>query len=324
MLGPVSALQSTRYHGSRKLAREDLLPPEERCPVCGARGSRALVQRLQDDPEVDLLRCDACGACSAARMPTPDLLERYYAGYYREGGEKATFHDVGLLARHVWRALDPAALGARLRVLDFGGGEGALSRHLAGLHRAARDDGHTSIALVDFERTPAARGEGWTLEQVRTLEEAPGAFDVVLASSILEHVPALGEVLRALFARVARPGFFYARTPFIEPFCRLSRRVDVTYPGHVHDLGERFWSRVVATFGLRGARLVVSRPSPVETRLRDAPLRTLAAHALKLPAFLEARLRAPAATPRLWTLVGGWEVVLRFDPLPGPPDGGPA
>jgi hypothetical protein len=52
---------------------------------------------------------------------------------------------------------------------------------------------------------------------------------------------------------------------------------------------------------------VLGRPSIVQSGLRDEPVPTLAAHALKLPARVES----------LWTrhprvkLYGGWEVVLR-------------
>lgn len=309
-------LQSTQYHGSLKLSSAELEDAGSRCPVCLADGPRTVVHRLQEDPDVDFLRCGRCGACSAQRMPTPELLERYYASYYDDAEHKATFHDVEKLAQHVWRSIEPGVLGDRLRILDFGGGEGLLSKRIAELHRAARPGGFSEIRLVDFHESPPERTEAWSLEQHRTLDELPDAHELVIASSILEHVPELNGSLRGLFERVARPGFFYARTPYIEPFFRLSKRIDVTYPGHVHDMGDRFWNGVPATFGLRGVRIVVSRPSPVETRLQDAPLRTLAAHVLKLPAFLEARLRGASGAPRLWTLVGGWECVLRFDPLP--------
>jgi hypothetical protein len=74
----------------------------------------------------------------------------------------------------------------------------------------------------------------------------------------------------------------------------------------VHDLGDDFWGMLARWFPVP-LEPVVSRPSIVQSGLRDEPVPTLAAYALKLPARVES----------LWTrhprakLYGGWEVVLR-------------
>ena len=130
--------------------------------------------------------------------------------------------------------------------------------------------------------------------------------------AIIEHIPLLKPMIEELFTKIGRPGWFYARTPYIEPFCKVSKKVDMTYPGHVHDMGDRFWNAVPATYGLRGATVVHSRPSPVDTGFRQSPTRALAAHLFKFPARLEGLLRS-GPKDRLWTLVGGWELVLRLE-----------
>ena len=61
------------------------------------------------------------------------------------------------------------------------------------------------------------------------------------------------------------------------------------------------------------ARVVASGPSPVETRFGQAPLRTLLAHALKLPARVECILLGGTDRRMVWTLVGGREAVIRFE-----------
>ncbi len=95
------------------------------------------------------------------------------------------------------------------------------------------------------------------------------------------------------------------------PLARLIGKFDLTYPAHVHDMGSSFWNRFVQTFGLR-ADLIVSRASLIETAFREAPVRTVAAFIMKLPSHLELALRHPRPVDPIWTLVGGWEVVLRF------------
>jgi len=309
------SVASTHYHGSRFLREEDLREPSERCPVCLAAGERRFLHRLQERPDVDLVRCSSCWASSATRMPTPELLADYYGGYYEGADDMVTFANVDRFARHIFGALDPAGLSDRLRVLDYGGGDGSLGRRIAERYRMARHDGFCEITLVDVQDAPDRAEEGWSLVQTGDLAEAlgRGPFDLVVASAVLEHVPDVHDVFRGLFGAVRRPGTFYARTPYVEPLLRLSKKVDVTYPAHVHDMGDRFWGRVVETFGLRDARLVASRPSPVETSFKQAPLRTAIAHALKLPARLEGALLGSRGRDMFWTVVGGWEALLRFE-----------
>ena len=76
-------------------------------------------------------------------------------------------------------------------------------------------------------------------------------------------------------------------------------------------MGSVFWGRFIETFGMKG-RMLSSRPSLVETTFAHAPARTLLAHALKAPAMLEQALLGRNRPPR-WSLVGGWEAVMRFE-----------
>jgi hypothetical protein len=88
---------------------------------------------------------------------------------------------------------------------------------------------------------------------------------------------------------------------------RLFPSIDLTFPGHVHDMGPAYWNHFMTTLGFPG-ELLASRPSIVETTLRQAPLRTVAAHLLKAPSHLECRLRGNAWSRPAWGYVGGWEV----------------
>jgi SAM-dependent methyltransferase len=249
-------------------------------------------------------------------MPTEACLERYYGEYYDGLDEERTFHDIERLGRHVWKSIDLAGRDGRLRILDFGGGDGSLAKWIARYRPGQRTQGPDELVLVDLQESAPSEEADFTFQQVRELSAAEGTFDLVLASAIIEHVPLLQPVIRELFSKAARPGWFYARTPYVEPFCRLSKKIDVTFPGHVHDMGDRFWNAVPRTFALGDATIVHSRPSPVDTSFWQSPVRALAAHLFKLPARLEGGLFGSKDRRMFWTLVGGWEVVLRFDPRP--------
>jgi hypothetical protein len=89
--------------------------------------------------------------------------------------------------------------------------------------------------------------------------------------------------------------------------------LDFTFPGHVHDLGPRFWDRVLETFSLDGT-ILRSEPSPVETTLSKHFFRTIAAATLKFPARLERCMQSTRfPRRRWWQLVGGWEILFRLD-----------
>lgn len=296
-------MKTTPYHAGKHLRADELEPPAGRCPSCGSRAERRAVHRIQDDPVVDLLTCPECGISSASRMPTSGALEEYYGAYYgADDGDQVTFSGVERFARHIARFCPDGAN----KILDFGGGDGAVALALA---RILAGRGATpEVTLVDYaEPQPDA---AFPIERITELEDVRGEFDVIVASAILEHVPDVGDAIRRLW-RLGRPGaVFYARTPYWAPMLRLAPSIDLTFPGHVHDMGPAFWNRFIGTLELEGD-LLASRPSIVETSLSQAPARTAAAYLLKAPSHLECLVRRGDWRRPLWGFVGGWEVFAR-------------
>lgn len=121
----------------------------------------------------------------------------------------------------------------------------------------------------------------------------------------------MNSVIVKLFPFVSAGCYFYARTAYAVPLTRILNGLDLTYPAHVHDMGCSFWDRVTDVFAF-DARYVARRPSIVESRLRDNPMRAIMANLVKMPARLEGPLSAAGRKDRLWTFVGGWDVVLQW------------
>jgi len=296
-------LRATTFHQSTHLSEDQLLP-ESGCPICGYAGARRPVILLQDDPLVRLLAC-RCGCISASRMPREEVLKDYYQGYYLDGGT-TTFEGNGRFSRHLFRSLGVPPREA-VRVLDFGGGvDAAISRSLAS-HFIRSGVRSVQIALVDYNASCARQwGRGITVECYRSLPEAAGgAFDVVLASAIVEHIQYPRDIILGLLGALTVGGRAYFRTPAVSSLIKLAARfglgVDFTFPGHVHDMGQKFWDSALATLGVsRTYRLVRSRPSIVETGFRGHPARTALAHALKWPWLV---------LGKRYSMVGGWEAV---------------
>jgi 2-polyprenyl-3-methyl-5-hydroxy-6-metoxy-1,4-benzoquinol methylase len=242
-------------------------------------------------------------------MPREEVLRDYYKRYYTATDGTSTFDGSDRFSRHLFRTLGIAPKN-NIRILDFGGGvDAVISRSLARrfLERGTRS---VEIALVDYNASCAREWGDITVECYQRLPEATGGgFDAVVASAIVEHIPYPRDVVLGLLNASNKGGRAYFRTPAMSSLIKAAAlfgvRIDFTFPGHVHDMGQPFWENVLAVLGVSDTfRLIRSRPAIVETELLAHPSRTLIAHALKWPWFV---LR------RSYSMVGGWEAVIARD-----------
>lgn len=303
-------MKVTLCHPGMHLDSAKLVAADERCPICRSQAPRRIAGIIQQEPPVYLLSCPNCLGCSASHMPKPEVLDGYYGGYYHGDDPRITLAQVNRFVNNLLRVVSFERNIPALRLLDFGGGDGTLGLALARKLLDQATERCIHLTLVDYQ-TPRAfpPDKRLAVSHERDLARVNGPFDVVLASAVLEHIPDLNAVLKQLFAVLAPLGWFYARTPYAAPLKRLFPRLDITFPGHVHDLGAPFWNRVPATFE-QPLGLVVSRPSLIETHWLRQPARTISAWLMKLPARLELAVLPTPRTP-WWRLVGGWEVILQ-------------
>lgn len=296
-------IHAAAYHSGKHLSEEELLPVSTACPWCGYNGRRNAVLGLQRNPEVTLLACPQCHAFSASRNATDSALDRYYSSYFPESaGQRVTCGSPRRHARHILRLAKVE--GAAISILDFGGGDGSIGNFVGKLLSRP-----VKLMVVDHnQRLAEPENPFITISHSANLDQVSGRFDLVLAGAVLEHLPEPAGIARRLLLALHPGGFFYARTPCVAPMLKLFSRAglpyDFTFPAHFHDLGERFWNRIVSTLALDSEewRIVASRPSLVETAFSEYFLRTAAAYLLKAPWWI---LRSA------YPFTGGWEVVIR-------------
>lgn len=155
-----------------------------------------------------------------------------------------------VVARFRARLLGAVVPLAPARVLDAGCGEGHVSGWVAEALPAAQItgvDGREEALEAYRARNPRARAQQGDL---RTLPFPDGAFDAVVCTEVLEHLPEPPVVLREL-ARVCH-GHLVLTVPH-EPFFRAGNMARGRYlarlgstPGHRSTWGRRGFVRVVA------------------------------------------------------------------------------
>ena len=290
---------------------ESLLPAHGACPVCGAEGDRRAVILLQDAPPVPMLECATCFAVSAAQFPNDAYLSSLYDPSHYSSSLVA---DPKLSARAAASILAEVSFrpDSAVEILDYGGSEGTLSREIRKQLMASGHRGPVSSTVVDLFVRPDTEGQRFITPDTFRKEERK--YNLLLASAVIEHLTDLRPVFDSILAKAAPGSYFYGRTPYDVPLAKLPGGYKIKWPRHLHDLGPNFWDRFMDTFNVRG-KVVVSRPSIVETSFAGAGIRTLLAHVLKAPARLENAAVRPLLgyRGRLWHLVGGWEVVIALD-----------
>ncbi|GAB5559124.1 MAG: hypothetical protein SynsKO_07710 [Synoicihabitans sp.] len=246
-------------------------------------------------------------------MPTESALERFYGGYYESEhierrGSKITHDNPQRMARHLAGFAEEIQQTDAISILDFGGGDGTLGMLTAFELLKSKKVKMAEVTVVDRcgERCEPI-DERITLRTSETLDEINRTdFDYVIASGVLEHIPDAPTVLPKVLSCVGKNGIFYARTPQVLSFMRLSNASPISwdfyFPAHVYDLGQVFWENYFRSEE-RGSlfSIMKSTPSIVETSLSVSPITAILSHALKSPWYLFGRA---------WGFVGGWEIVV--------------
>ncbi len=305
---------SKKRHKGMILTEMEIVDCTDYCPICLSTLQRKKVSRIQQSPPISFLRCTKCNGVSASHMPTLKTIEEIYRDFYLASDEeKFTFHNIQRLAEHIFKDVVIKSDCDIFRILEIGGGDGTLSKEIAKRIHNLNPTVNVKVIEVEMYEGEDFSDESMSIHFTKDLKKVDGFFDLVIASAVLHQIPHLKETLDNLFDHMKDEGIFYASTAFVLPLTRLfGGMIDTLYPLHVHDLGCHFWNSIVKSFSLPG-EIVYSRPSLVESQLHRAPLKTLVAHMLKFPAHLELFLSHYKNKNPLWTVVGGWEIFIRFN-----------
>jgi 2-polyprenyl-3-methyl-5-hydroxy-6-metoxy-1,4-benzoquinol methylase len=196
------------------------------CMHCGARDDDALWAGCEHeydnttDEQFQFVRCRSCGLVRL--NPRPDISELgriYPPDYYAynlaaESGGVTNTMKRRMYQRRIESAVERLGRTGPIRLLDVGCGDGRLLDWYKGSAVGARLETHgieLSESAADVARRRGHRVVAGRFEVDRELEE--GAFDLILAAHVIEHVEdPVGFAERAA-ALLAPGGMFVIATP---------------------------------------------------------------------------------------------------------------
>jgi SAM-dependent methyltransferase len=232
------------------------------CPICQAASEQwattSDVEYRTSDEVWTYSRCPRCHTLFLDQPPEDRLGEIYPFDYY----SYVTDHSLAFrlkerLDRRTLRAICSRVRGDRLRVLDVGGGTGAM----AAIVRRIEPRVSESVVVDLDERAAApaeAAGHRFVTSRVEDFHEDEG-FDVILLLNLVEHVSDPGSVLAGV-RRLTNPGGrVLVKTPNVES-------MDARVLRH-HDWGGYHAPRHWVLFTPETFRLVAQRAGFVVDRI---------------------------------------------------------
>lgn len=186
--------------------------------VCDTCASSGLLDWLVRSDGLRVLQCPRCGTGVVERLPG-DLVAIYEGDYYsRDPDSGVGYSDYAYTAEHSvgWAAALVDALrpdgGA---ALDIGCADGLLLSKLGPAYsRRAGVEMHPGMAEV-------CRGRGYELLAHDLydpiLDDVAGAFDVVTAIAVFEHVPEFARAVRRALGLLAPDGILLFEVPLMSP-----------------------------------------------------------------------------------------------------------
>jgi hypothetical protein len=199
------------------------------CDICGSSSRRPVYQQRFaqfDDHSTtsgyDVVTCVKCGYAFADHIPD----EAFYVRYYRE---MSKYHDscktISVTSTHpsysdVVKALASRFTDRSVSIIDVGTGSG----HLLGAFKSAGYDNLLGVEVSPERAISANRRYGirTTAASMQCIRDSGDRFDLVLLTSVLEHLYRPIESLRQAAELTTAGGSIFAEVPNVARFAQFA------------------------------------------------------------------------------------------------------
>ena len=249
------------------------------CPVCQSADTVEFITNVPpkiDRPTTSWRLCQGCSHLFVSPRPTDEWLDAYYKKGYRQDthGEEASDKVPASSAREeIGRAMRIVSIldgfrgnGPFRRHLDIGSSTGALLATAMDKFKIPQSVGvepneaWRTFATTSFEKyleRKKVEDEGPRDMAFYTgLGEAPGVFDLITISHVIEHIPDLDTEMDLISEKLSADGVLYIEAPFA--FGGVSD--PMMFP-HIHVFTPNSLGLLVENHGMRVHRLFLEGSS---------------------------------------------------------------
>ena len=298
------------------ILKEDELELEAKeCNFCRSNlNNKRKVYNAQKLPIVNYYFCNECYVCFSNRQPKDTALEKIYSPVNYTSTLTSSDDLTVKLAKRIAKQISITKnILKEIKVLDFGGGNGNLSKKISS--ELLKLGYESKCTVIDIHNS-IQKDDNIEFVNAKEINKIKNKFDLVLASAVLEHLKAPKAILDKLIQLTGKKGFFYARTPWEEPLAKFIPNYKLRWPRHLFDMGGDFWNKYLSGYNKNKINIIWFRPSIIETSIYNI-FKFLASFVLKSIAVIELFLRnlfpkKNQSKIPYFKLVGGWEVLIQI------------
>jgi SAM-dependent methyltransferase len=275
------------------------------CTFCQSENI-SIIKTIDISLDLCYFYCKNCKVSFTNKQLTEKSTKNLYLNYYKDH-HSSTGIDSKKLAEHLSHFfLKNKLISSEIKILDFGGGDGSVA---LGLGRNLEKKFNYNIQIDVFDISNLEN----RIKQVNYINDENqihnNKYDIIIASAVLEHVNDPKKTLNTLFNSLKTNGYFYARTPYKLPIELALNSIGIKknnlqFPWHLFDMGREFWNNIPSFYKTNfstNLKLIISRPSLVQTSFKRKKKKFILAYLLKIPGYFLKK----------WNYVGGWEVFIQ-------------
>lgn len=258
---------------------------------------------LQNNPLVKMIKCEKCKLSYANKMPSQSFLNKLYKPSIYKANLTSNKKNTHFLAKKIFNKIKLKK--DKIKILDFGGGNGSLSIELISL--LEKINILADSLIVDVYNS--CNSKNISFEHVNEFKNNQQKYDVILASAVLEHLPNFVKTTDNLLGKINDGGYFYCRTPWEYEISKIVRFYKIKWPRHLYDIGGDYWVNFFKK--KKGFEVILNETSNSEISANNVFKYSIAKFLKSISHIENFLFRGRDIYQPKWPYVGGWDIIVK-------------